>query len=47
MEIAQRIVFVTCKRPPRPGLVSKTLWRSANSIGETSACDAIFEMRSR
>ena len=31
------MVLVTCRRPLRPGLVSRMLCRSANSIGETSA----------
>ena len=47
IETAQRIVLVTCSRPPNPGLVSRNCWRSANSIGETSDVRAISAMRSR
>ena len=43
----QRIVVVTCRRPPRPGLVKRMLWRSANSIGDTSARWRSRSMRSR
>src|SRR5205814_10599758 len=47
IEIAQRKVLVICRRPLSPGLSNKMLWRSANSIGETSALHAISEMRCR
>ena len=43
-EIAQRIVLVTCSRPFSPGLSSRMLCRSANSIGDTSALLAISEI---
>src|ERR1051326_625787 len=42
--MAQRMVLVTCRRPFRPGLSSRMLCRSANSIGDTSAFWAISEI---
>src|SRR5262249_22155821 len=45
--VAQRMVLVTCRRPFNPGLSRRMLWRSANSIGDTSALRAISEMRWR
>src|SRR3954470_11573743 len=41
------MVLVTCRRPLRPGFVSRMLCRSANSIGETSASLAMLAMRLR
>ena len=46
-DTAQRIVLATCSRPPSPGLISRNCWRSANSIGDTSALRAMSPMRSR